>query len=379
MVNPAPSAVPGMNPPSERASPDSLPRLCFIGPLMAERHSGYVVTQGVVLSGRFRSAGYPVVTASASPNRYLRLLDVARTIVQRRGAIDILIVHVYSGPSFVVEDVASWLGRRFGLRIILLLHGGAMPEFMAKFPDWTRRVLGRADAIVAPSPFLARSAAAHGFECQVIPNLIDLNRYPHRRRGTLEPRLFWMRSFHPVYNPILAVRVLERLRATHPRATLVMGGPDKGMQSEVQALARRIGLGDAVRFPGFLDMAGKAREGQAADVFINTSRVDNMPVCVVEAAAMGIPVVSTAVGGVTDLVQDGETALLVPDDDVEAMAGSIQRLLRDPDLAGRLSEKGRRLAERSAWEQVHPLWEALFARLQSHPSPTPRRGTDVRH
>lgn len=379
MSNQAPSGVSGMTPASERTSRGSFPRLCFVGPLMAERHAGYVVTQGVVLSGHFRSAGYPVITASASANRYLRFLDVARTIIRRRRSIDILIVHVYSGPSFVVEDIASWLGRRFGLRIIMLLHGGAMPEFMAKFPAWTRRVLSRADAIVAPSPFLARSAAAHGFDCQVIPNLIDLSRYPHRHRRAMEPHLFWMRSFHPVYNPTMAVHVLERLRATHPRATLVMGGQDKGMQAEVMALARQNGLGDAVQFPGFLDMAGKAREGQAADIFINTSHVDNMPVALVEAAAMGIPVVSTTVGGVTDLVQDGETALLVPDGDVEAMVTSIRRLLRDPDLAGRLSDKGRKLAERSAWEQVHPRWEALFSGLLSHPTLTPRRGTDVRY
>jgi glycosyltransferase involved in cell wall biosynthesis len=188
-----------------------------------------------------------------------------------------------------------------------------------------------------------------------------------------------MRTFHAVYNPTMAVHVLERLRATHPRATLVMGGQDKGMQAEVMALARKIGLGDAVQFPGFLDMAGKAREGQAADIFINTNHVDNMPVSLVEAAAMGIPVVSTAVGGVTDLVQDGESALLVPDGDVEAMVTSIRRLLRDPDLAGRLSDNGRNLARRSAWEQVHPRWEALFSSLMSHPALTPRRGTDVRH
>lgn len=346
---------------------------------MAERHAGYVVTQGVVLSRLFRSAGYPVVTASASRNRYFRFLDVARTILRHHRDIDILIVHVYGGLSFVLEDLASWLGRRFGLRIVMLLHGGAMPEFMARHPAWSRRVLSRADALVAPSPFLARSAVAHGFECQVIPNLIDLKSYPHRRRRALKPRLLWMRSFHPVYNPMLAVRVLECLRTVHPRATLVMGGQDKGMQAEIQALARRVGLEDAVRFPGFLDMEGKTREGQAADIFINTSHVDNMPVCVVEAGAMGIPVVSTAVGGLADLVRDGETALLVPDDDILAMAASIERLLADADLAARLSENGRRLAERSAWDQVHPRWQAIFSRLMSLPDPAPFGGSDVRH
>ena len=346
---------------------------------MAERHAGYVVTQGVVLANLFRDAGYPVITASASANRYVRLLDIAGTIIRRRRAIDILSIHVYGGPSFVVEDVASWLGRRFGLRIIMMLHGGAMPEFMGRFPRWTRRVLRRADAIVAPSSFLARAVAGRGFRCTVVPNVIDLALYPCRFRRVLEPRLLWMRSFHPAYNPVMAIQVLKRLRDTHPRATLVMGGQDKGLRAEVMALARRLDLGDAVRFPGFLDMTDKAREGQAADIFINTNRVDNMPVALVEAAAMGIPLVSTTVGGVPDLVKDGETALLCPDGDVEAMVAAIERLLRDPDLAGRLSENGRRLAERSAWTQVRFQWETLFSGLRQQWFPAPGGGYDVRH
>ena len=118
-----------------------------------------------------------------------------------------------------------------------------------------------------------------------------------------------------------------------------------------------------MRLPSFLGTERKLREGSAVDIFINTSHVDNMPVAVLEGGALGLPVVSTTVGGITHLLKDGETALLTSDGDVEAMVAAIQRLLRDPDLAGRLSTAGRRLAERSSWEQVRPQWEALFASL----------------
>jgi glycosyltransferase involved in cell wall biosynthesis len=121
-----------------------------------------------------------------------------------------------------------------------------------------------------------------------------------------------------------------------------------------------LGVFEAIRFVGFLDMAGKAREGSLAEVFLNTNRIDNMPVSVVEACAMGIPVVSTAVGGVPDLLQDGETGLLVPDDDDGAMAAAVKRLLRDPVLAGRLSLNGRQLAESCSWEAVRPQWEEVI-------------------
>jgi len=108
-------------------------------------------------------------------------------------------------------------------------------------------------------------------------------------------------------------------------------------------------------------MVDKIREGQNADVFLSTNHVDNMPVSVLEACAMGLAVVATNVGGISDLLTDHETALLVAPEDDEAMAAAVLRLLQEPELASRLSTNGRTLAERSSWERVRPEWEGLFA------------------
>jgi glycosyltransferase involved in cell wall biosynthesis len=150
-----------------------------------------------------------------------------------------------------------------------------------------------------------------------------------------------------------------------PEATLVMGGQDKGYESGVRSEARSLGIAEHVRFVGFLDRAGKIREGSAADIFLNTNRVDNMPVGVVEACAMGIPVVATNVGGIPDMLNDGETALLVPDNDCEGMANAVKRLVKDPELAGRLSRNGRKLAAKSSWQAVRELWEEVFLELSA--------------
>ena len=340
------------------SSPET--RLCFVGPMVG-RHPGMVTTQGEILAHLLQAAGHPLVSVSSERNRYRRLLDIAGTLVRQRRDIGLQCVQVYGGSSFVVEDMASWLGRRFGHRIVMHLHGGAMPEFMARYPNWTRRVLRRADAIVTPSQFLARAVVPYGFHAQVIPNVLDLSQYPWRHREKIQPRLFWMRTFHPIWNPEMAVRVLARLRAQFPDATLVMAGEDKGMRPAVEQLARSLGVHSAVRFPGFLNMEGKTREGGAADIFINTNRVDNMPVAVLEACAMGLPVVSTDVGGIPDLLKDGETGLLVRNEDEAGMAAAIARLVLEPPLAGRLSANGRRLAEKSAWPSVRVQWEKLFA------------------
>jgi len=340
----------------------SLPNLCFVGPMVG-RNSGRITTQGEKLSDLFQDLGYPVISVSSSTNRYLRLADIVNTLIHNRRRIDILIVLVYSGPSFAVADIASQIGRVSGLPTVLSLHGGGLPQFISRYPHWSRRVFSRANILVTQSDYLLRSLRSFGFSAAVIPNVIDLPVYPYRHRTKVRPRLLWMRAFHQIYNPAMALRVLARVRRKLPEATLVMAGQDKGLQAEMQRLANELELQDAVRFPGFLNVADKIREGNAADIFINTPHVDNRPVCVVEACAMGLPVVSTNVGGVPDLLTHERTGLLVPDGDVEAMTKAIFRLTEDRELSSLVSRNGKNLAGLSAPDQVRPKWENVFSEL----------------
>jgi glycosyltransferase involved in cell wall biosynthesis len=242
----------------------------------------------------------------------------------------------------------------------MALHGGAMPEFMDRFPSWSRRVLARARRLVVPSPYLARALARRGFSAEVLPNSIDLARYASRVRERARPRMLWMRAFHPLYNPALAVETLARVARRHPDAHLTLAGQDRGEEPALRRHVERLGLSDRVRFAGFLDAAGKAREGEACDLFLNTNRVDNQPVAVVEACAMGLPVVATAVGGIPDLLTDGETGVLVPDGDADAMADAVCRVVEDAALCARLSRAGRSLAAEFDEPRVTDRWEALL-------------------
>jgi L-malate glycosyltransferase len=328
---------------------------------MIGRNAGWLHTPGELLSDKFAESGFPVISVSAFSNRYMRLADIVRTLIQRRDSIDIMLLQVYGERSFVVEDIASRFGKLFKHRIVMFLHGGTLPDFFARFPNWARRVLARADVLVTPSPFLARTVTAYGFRAHVIPNPLDLSIYPYRYRAKVSPRMFWMRAFHHWYNPSMAIRVLARVKSEINGATLVMAGQDKGVEASVRHLAKELGVDEAVRFAGFLDVASKVREGNAADIFLNTNSVDNMPVSILEACAMGLPVVATNVGGIPDLLEHEKTGLLVPDNDSEAMAAAVFRLIQQPALSALLSANGRRLAERCSWEQVYQLWERLLA------------------
>jgi len=281
---------------------------------------------------------------------------------RRRRSVDAVVVHLYSGRAFAVEDAVTRAARSRPL--VGVLSGGGFPAFAEQHPRWVPQVLNRFDRLVAPSAYLGRWAATHSTTpVTVIPNPLDLSGYPFRPRRAVRPSLLWLRAYHDIYAPETAVRAVAELARRHEEVTLTMVGDDKGERPAVEALVGRLGLGERVTVGGFAGPAEKARLFTAHDVFLNTSRVDNRPVSVVEAAASGLCVVSTGVGGVPDLVTDGESALLVPPDDPAAVAAAVDRLVEDPDLAARISAGGRAVAEAGRPEAVVTAWELLLGGL----------------
>ncbi|REJ78545.1 MAG: glycosyltransferase family 1 protein [Acidobacteria bacterium] len=336
--------------------------MCFIGNLIG-RNPGFITTQGEILSDLFEKDGFEVVSASSNLNPVIRLFDVLRTIVGNARKIDILIIDVFSGRAFMLAEFASLLGKVFRIPSVLVLRGGNLPEFTEEHRSRVCRVLARADSLVAPSTFLSAEMSPFGMTAEVIPNSIPIDGYSYRHRNVVSPSLIWMRSFHEIYNPHLALDAFALVKKEHREATLVMAGVDKGLEESVKTKADEMGLAESVRFPGFLDLSGKNEEFSKADIYLNTNRIDNMPVSVVEACAMGLPVVATNVGGLPYLLTHGETGLLVDSEDAEQMADAVLQLLSDPDLSERLSRNGRKLAERSSWKQVRKDWEHLFDRI----------------
>lgn len=337
-------------------------RLCFIGNLLGE-NPGYPASQSQLLAKLFVSEGYDVTSASSKLSWLARLADIVSVLILGHRSFDAVVLDLYSNFYFFAADISSLLCKLFRIPIIMVLHGGELPEFVHRFPRWTKRVLDRSDALTAPSPFLARDIGELGYEIRVIPNIVDLSLYPFRKRSEVRPKLIWMRSFHPIYNPEMAVRVLAKLLESEPDATLTMAGSDKGLENYVKLAARRIGVADSVRFVGFLDAESKLKELSAADIYINTNRKDNMPVSVVEAQAMGLPVVATDVGGLPYLIENGTNGFLVPSEDADQMVEKIKTLLDDPHMAENLSRGGRASAERASWASVKPLWEDLFSEV----------------
>jgi glycosyltransferase involved in cell wall biosynthesis len=196
---------------------------------------------------------------------------------------------------------------------------------------------------------------------QIIENSIEIGKYHFRIRTECRPRLLWVRSFHEVYNPIMAVNVLGRLVRVFPEAKLCMVGPDKdGSLDACRSYAEAQGLISKIEFAGRMSKDEWLTISNAYDIFLNTTNVDNTPVSVIEAMALGLPVISTKVGGVEYLIDHGDTGLLVAVGDEESMFESILRLMIEPGLASHLSMNARKSVEAFDWKEVRHKWFALL-------------------
>jgi glycosyltransferase involved in cell wall biosynthesis len=344
------------------AAPDK-PGLLFIGNFLSAAGASRGVCEDLV--DRLRGAGWTVRAASTKHAKVPRMLEMAGAVWRGRSRDEIVHVDVFSGEAFLWAAAVVLLLRITGKDHVLTLHGGSLPRFAARWPGAVRYVLAAARAVTTPSEFLRREMSSYRSDLLRIPNPLDVQTYPFRRRERLEPRLVWLRAFHETYNPTLAPRVLALLVKDFPSATLSMIGPDRGDGSlaRTDAVAVQLGVRDRIQFVGRVPKEAVGEHLSRGDIFLNTTNVDNAPVSVLEALACGLCVVSTDVGGIRDLIRGGEEALLVPPDDPEAMASAIRRALREPELATRLSEGGRRRVESTDWKQVLPQWERLFLAL----------------
>lgn len=138
--------------------------------------------------------------------------------------------------------------------------------------------------------------------------------------------------------PLLLRSFAQALRA-FPGAALAVVGEGEELES-LKALSEALDIADRVRFTGFRKDVSEVLH--ASDLFVHASLMEGFPNAILEAMAMGKPVVATEVGGVPELVAHGETGLLVPSGDEDALAKALLRLLNAPEASGKMGDVGRR-------------------------------------
>jgi glycosyltransferase involved in cell wall biosynthesis len=334
-------------------------KLLYLGNRLSKH--GFNKTTIETLGLHLEQEGFGLYYASNKKSFPFRMLDMMWSVVLYRKQVSYILIDTYSTKAFWYAFFCSQLARLLNIKYIPILHGGDLPNRLKNNPKLCRMVFGNAYQNVAPSGYLKQAFESAGFTNVIhIPNSIEIDKYEFKTRAELTPKLLWVRAFASIYNPKMAVKVLHQLQEKYPSASLTMVGPDKdGSLQTTKAFAESLEV--AINFTGQLAKEDWWQLASEHDIFINTTHFDNTPISVMEAMALGLPVVSTNVGGIPYLLADKENALLVSDNDVSKMTDAICSLLEDQQKASDLTLNARHFIEQMDWNVVKEEWKRVLS------------------
>lgn len=308
-----------------------------IGEAAAERETGDV---SVRLVGTRGSDGgmWPVVYFGA-------LATIAWLCSTRR--CDVLHVNLASFGSTYRKLLLAWIARITGTPYVLHLHGGQYQEFWDTRPRLVKRLLAtlflRAARIIVLGAvwkdFIAARVPDAASRIQVMPNATRRPPgAPSRERSADPLQILFLGKLSKEKGVPELLQALTSLRSDRAWRAVLAGDGD--VETTRQAVLRA-GLDDRIDVPGWVGPDDVAALWQRSDIFVLPSHIENLPLSIIEAFAHGVPVVSTPVGSVPEIVEDGDTGLIVPVGDARALADALSRLVADEALRLRLAEAGR--------------------------------------
>lgn len=273
----------------------------------------------------------------------------------------------------VPSGAISWLLKKvFGIPYIISLRGGDVPGFRPYdfqrhhkiLAPFLRIIWKDASAVVANSDGLRQLASIFDsrFEISIIPNGVDLQEYATEMRIWSPPRLLSVGRLVHQKGLDLAIRALAQLKDLEWEWCIVGDGPQI---TNLKSLATELGIQDRVSFPGWRSHAELVECYKNSNLFLFPSRHEGMPNAVLEAMASGLPVIASRIAGNEELVVDGETGILFPSEDVEALCLALRLLLTDGSQRQVMGNASRRRAEALySWESTAQQYTLLLERVK---------------
>ena len=313
----------------------------------------------------------PVNPTPPGPLKHLLPFRGLRTIVTQltywplllRRLQDADVVHVFSASyfSFLLAPLPAVLvSRLLGKAVVMNYRSGEAPDHLRRSAV-ARVVLRSVDQNIVPSTFLQRVFAGFEIASDVIPNIVDVERFAFRLRRPLRPHLLSTRNFEPLYNVACTLNAFALVQQKYPDATLTLVGAGS-QDAALRSLVEDRGLRN-VRFAGRVPPEDIWRHYADADIYVQTPDIDNMPSSVLEAYASGCAVVSTGAGGVPFILAHETHGLLAPCGDHQTVAAHVCRLLEDPALTERVTMAARASCEAYRWTVVRKDWLGLYRAL----------------
>jgi glycosyltransferase involved in cell wall biosynthesis len=329
-------------------------RVLQLGPALEVRGGVSSVERLIVdgLGGRLPFRHVPtMVERSGLARLRVYLTSVLETWRALRAPGPLLVhVHFASRGSTLRKMLLARMVSRSGHTLVMHAHGAEFDRFFPGLPafarGWVARTLQRADACLVLSQrwkeFYVERCGVPPAKARILPNPVRVPQSLPDRRGRAYVQFLFLGRIGPRKGAFDLVRAFAALPSeTRARARLVIAG-----DGEVEALrALAAPIGESVTIHSWVDESQRDRLLRESDVFVLPSYAEGLPMAVLESMAYALPVVTTPVGGIPDVVTDGVEGLVVQPGDVAAIGQALTRMVDDPSARERFASAARRRAE----------------------------------
>jgi L-malate glycosyltransferase len=298
--------------------------------------------------------------------KYVRTLIVSifyvASLLCKVGRYDV--IHIFSASyfSFILAPTPALLiATLYRKKKILNYRSGEAEDHFTRWGRSIFWIIRLADKIMVPSGYLVDVFRKFGFHAESIFNISDFGAFQYRERRTVTPHILVARNLEPLYDIKTSIRAYAAIKSRYSAATLTITGygSDEG---RLKSLVRDLNIQD-VTFTGRVERTRMPELFQQADIFLNSSVIDNMPVAIVEAFYAGLPVVTTDAGGIPYIVRDRESGLLAPKGDVNSLAAALGEVIDNADLRQKIVDGGRAFAQECSWPRVKWQWAKVYREL----------------
>lgn len=288
-------------------------------------------------------------------NKLIRLIDFIWSLFFTK--YDEIYVDIYSGKAFLFTKLAVLASKIRGKKIIGTLRGGALKEYDQKNKSIVLKTIQKIDVLQSPSKFLIHYFNQNKLTVNYLPNPILLINFKYDRSNVTDNSILWVRAFDKIYNPSLAIKIVYELKKYVPDVKLTMIGPDRGLLKECLLLIDSLNLKNNIEILGKIPHGDLPFYYQTHDIFLNTTSYESFGNALVEAAACGIPIVSTSVGEIPYSWEHEKNIILVNTFEIKAFSSAIGDLMQNHDLKSNLSILARKKAQQYDIDKIISLWD----------------------
>ena len=306
----------------------------------------YLNQEDGIKAGVFSTKGNPLRRCIA----FIKLLCKARTY-------DILHIHACSYWGMVPAVFGIIAGKLWRKRIIITYHGGGAEEYFVKHAAFVRRWLSRADQVIVLSGFLKEIFDQYQIPCVVIPNVVVL-RPQTERTTTIAPKFISIRHLEPLYNIPCVLQAYEQVLKQYPEATLDILGQGS-LRAELEAYVQENKL-TGVTFIGQVPNDKIYDYFADESIMLSAPKIDNMPVSILEAMNAGLLVISSRVGGVPYMIEEGKTGLLFESENSNDLADKMLWALEHSKETDNMICAAQKEVQKYSWENVKPQLMKIY-------------------